>query len=221
METKKPTRGQLEKRIERAVIHIDRTKDTISIFFSDKGLRLTVDDDYAIVETGFHRHIFTSFTSSGISRPWMYIKRFVTIALENEDGIKTENGYSYQKLFNLLHEKEDKTHYNIAQFVDWWLFNIFAPLYEIGESQAETFLVYERFIHNLARQQVILDEKKEDVTNKQFVEKVTQLEKEMSANVAESVVFKKKTDEELMKEEINAIKEQELEETTQAGNEAN
>ena len=51
METKnqkRPTNGQLQKRLERAVLHLDRTKDTQSIYWSDKGCRLTADNDYAI-----------------------------------------------------------------------------------------------------------------------------------------------------------------------------
>ena len=44
---KKPTNAQLQKRIENAIVFVPKTKDTISIFFSDKGVRLVADNlDY-------------------------------------------------------------------------------------------------------------------------------------------------------------------------------
>lgn len=221
-EEKKPTASQLERRLMNAVVHIDKTKDTQSIYFSDKGLRITVDKEYAIIETGFHRHIFTSFTSAGLSRPYLYTKRFLEAALEHEKEIVTESGYSYERLFAVLKEDEkNKVKYNIAQYVDWWLFNIYAPLYSIGESEAETFLVYESFIHNLARQNVILEEKTDDMTNIQFLDKVQKMEKDFTANIDESVIFKKLTDEELVKSEIDAVQEQEADEAMKGGGDAN
>ena len=221
-EEKKPTASQLERRLMNAVVHIDKTKDTQSIYFSDKGLRITVDKEYAIIETGFHRHIFTSFTSAGLSRPYLYTKRFLEAALEHEKEIVTESGYSYERLFAVLKEdEENKVKYNIAQYVDWWLFNIYAPLYSIGESEAETFLVYESFIHNLARQNVILEEKTDDMTNVQFLDRVQKMEKDFTANIDESVIFKKLTDEELVKSEIEAVQEQEADEAMKGGGNAN
>ena len=221
-EEKKPTASQLERRLMNAVVHIDKTKDTQSIYFSDKGLRITVDKEYAIIETGFHRHIFTSFTSAGLSRPYLYTKRFLEAALEHEKEIVTESGYSYERLFAVLKEdEENKVKYNIAQYVDWWLFNIYAPLYSIGESEAETFLVYESFIHNLARQNVILEEKTDDMTNIQFLDRVQKMEKDFTANIDESVIFKKLTDEELVKSKIEAVQEQEADEAMKGGGDAN
>ena len=41
-EQKKMTRGDLERRMNSAVVLIPKTKDTKSIWFDDKGLRLTV-----------------------------------------------------------------------------------------------------------------------------------------------------------------------------------
>ena len=58
-EQKKETKAQLERRIKQAVVFVEKDKDTKSVFFSDKGLRLTVTNDTAVVETGYHRHLFT------------------------------------------------------------------------------------------------------------------------------------------------------------------
>lgn len=216
---KKPTAAQLERQLKNALIHVDRTKDTQSIFFSDKGMRLTVNEDYALIATNYHTHVFQAVTSSGVSRPWLYTKRFVEIALENDCIVRDENGndhYSYSKLMSILKEKEDRTEYNICWYIDLWFFNIFVPLYSIAETEASSFLVYESYMHNIARNEVILEEHKEPVTNKQFVEKVLELEKSFVAEIEERVVFEPLSDEERMKQESEALQEMETEQAMEA-----
>lgn len=209
MENKKPTRAQIERRLERAILHIDRTKDTQSFFFSDRGVRLTVNEDYAIIETAYHRHVFDNITSNGISRPYLYTKRLVDIALDND--CETADGYSFAKLLETLKAKEDKSEYNIVTYTDWWLYNIFNGLYSIGESEVESFMVYFDYISSIAKNSVLLSEKTEDMTNKQFIAKVIGNIKEFTDNLTESVLFQKKTDEELAQENIAAIQETEQE----------
>lgn len=209
---KKPTNAQLQRRIANAVVHLDRTKDTMGIYFSDKGLRLVSDKEYCVIETGYHRHVFSNITSSGISRPWLYTKRIVEIANEHLEDCKTDNGYSFAKLLEVLKEKEDRTEYNIFIYVDWWMFNIFQPLYSIGESDVEQFLVYESYIHNISRNSILLSEKTEEMTNKQFLDKLIGNIREFTDGMDERVLFEKKTDEELARENIDAINEQQLEE---------
>ena len=212
----KPTNAQLQRRIANALIHIDKTKDTESIFFSDKGLRLTVNEDYAIIATGFHRHVFNNFTSSGISRPYLYTKRVIEIANENLKDIEVDGGYSFQRLLEVLKAKEDKSEYNIVTYVLWWLEIIFAPLYSIDESEAGSFLVYEAYLHHIARQSVLLSEKKEDMTNKQFFDEVIKNMQDFIEGIDERVIFHKMTDEEMAQANIEAIQEQEQEQAMEA-----
>lgn len=211
---KKPTAAQMEKRLKNAVIHVDRTKDTKEIFFDDKGLRLVVNEDYAVVATGYHRHVFAPFTAGGISRPYMYIKQFVDIAKENDCTVTDRNGnatgYSYAKLFEALKAKDDKTEYNIAMYCDWYFFNIFSPLYSIGEEAASQFLTYFHYLHNIACQSVFLEEHKDGLTNVQFVEKYNALMKEFVENIEENQIFTPISDEQRMEQEIAAIQEQEV-----------
>jgi hypothetical protein len=214
MEQKKETRAQLERRINNAIIFIPKDKDTKSVFFSDKGIRLTVTNDTAIIETNYHRHVFSNFTSFGLSRPYLYTKQLVDMA--NENDCKTSDGYSYERLMNLLKEKENKGDYNIFWYIDKWLYNIFQPLYSIGESDAEAFLVYESYIHNMARNSVVLSEKVNDITNKDFINSVCDSIKEFTEELEEHVLFPKKTDEELMQENIEAIQEQEQNDAMEA-----
>lgn len=215
METKKPTNAQLQRRIEKAVLHIDRKKETKSIYLSDKGIRLTADDEYAIIETNYHRHVFGNVTANGVSRPYIYTKRFIDIALENavQDG---ENGYTFAQIISTLEKKGEKEKYNIMTYVDWWLFNIFQPLYSIGESEIESFLVYESYLHNIARNSILLSQHDEDVTNKKFIALINEKVTAFTNDMQERIILKKKSDEERLKEEIEAIQEQESEQVIKA-----
>lgn len=205
---KKVTNAQLQRRIEKALIHIDKTKNTETVFFDDKGLRLTVNEDYAIIETGFHKHVFANFTNMGVSRPYLYTKRVIEIAHEElKADAEKEGGYSYARMLEILKAKEDKSDYNIVTYYDWFVFNCFQPLFSIGETEIESFLVYESYLHNIARNAVILSEKKEDMTNKQFFEGVIKNMQEFIEGIDERVVFPKKTDDEKMQENIEAMQE--------------
>jgi len=206
---KKPTNAQLQRRIQNAIVHIDKDKETQSIYFSDKGLRLTITMDYAIVETGAHRHVFDFLTPSGdVSRPYIYTKNFIKLANENDctvdDGFGNKYN-SYARLMSVLKQKEDKKDFNLCWFIDKWMFNIFAPLYEIDETTAGSFLVYERYMHNIARNEFLLDEHEEDVTNKQFVDAILDLEKSFVAEMDEEVILKAKSDNERIEEEMEAL----------------
>lgn len=209
MEQKKLTRAQLESRIKKAIVFVPKDKDTNSIFFSDRGLRLTITSDKAIIGTNYHYHVFDNMTMGGISRPWLYTKRLIEIASEND--CKNEDGYSLTKLLETLNKKEDKLEYNLVTYICWWLELIFSYLYAIGESEIESFLVYEAYLHHIARQTVLLSEKTNDMTNIQFFDKVCDNMKEFMKDVDERVIFKKKSDEELIQENIDAIQEQEVE----------
>lgn len=206
---KKPTNAQLQRRIQSAIVHIDKDKDTQSVYFSDKGLRLTITMDYAIIETGAHRHVFDFLTPSGnVSRPYIYTKRFIEIANENDCAIDDGKGgkyNSYARLINVLKEKEDKKDFNMCWFIDKWFYNLFQPLYEIDETSGGTFLVYENYMHNIARNKFLLDEHKEDVTNKQFVDAILDLEKSFVGDMGEEVVLKAKSDDERLQDEMQAL----------------
>ena len=213
----KLTNGQLLKRLKNAVVHIDKDKSYQSVYWSDKGLRLETTDEYCVISTGFHRHVFNAFNSAqGISRPYLYTKRVIEIANENIVAVETEDGYSFAKLLEVLKAKEDKSEYNIVIYYEWFVFNCFQPLYSIGESEVESFLVYEAYLHNIARQAVLLSEKKEDMTNKQFFNDVIKNMQDFIEGVDERVIFHKMTDEEMAQANIEAIKEQEQEQAMEA-----
>lgn len=199
------TNGQLQRRLNNALLHIDKTKETKSVFFDDKGLRITINEDYALVETNYHRHVFSSYTISGVSKPWLYVRRLVDTAIEC--GCDT-----YAAMTEKLKNEGKTDDYNFVIYVSWWLFNIFQPLYSIGNTDAELFLVYESYMHNIARSTILLSEHDSDLTNKQFVEQIANTMKGYMDDIPEEVFLKKKTDEEIMKENIDAEQAQAVDE---------
>ena len=213
MEKKKPTKAQMERRIENAIVFVPKTKDTQSIFFSDKGVRLTVTDDKAVIATGYHQHVFESYNMSGMSRPYLYTRRIVELALENDCEQRDEKGnvtgYSYSSLLDTLNAKEDKAEYNIAYYYNWWLMNIFSSLYGIGETVSETFITYLDYVCVIAKNAIILSEKTEDMTNRAFLDKFIENVKEFTKDMTVGVIFPKKSDEEVMQENIEAVQNEE------------
>lgn len=216
MEQKKETRAQIERRIKQAVVFVPKDKDTASIFFSDKGVRLTITMDSAVVAFGYSQTIYSNFTAAGISRPYLYTKRIIEIANENLKDIEVDGGYSFQRLLDVLNEKEDKSEYNIVTYFSWFLQNLFSPQFGIAEDEVSSFLVYEDYIHDIAKNSVLLSERNEDLTNKQFIDKVIANIKEFTDNLEESVLLHKKTDEEIAKENIEAVMATEQEQAMEA-----
>ena len=215
MDKKVITKEQLQRRIDRAVIHIDRTKDTKEIYFDDKGLRLIVCDDFCIIATNFHRHVFNKLTSSGFSNPYLYTSLLVDMAFENDCTVKNEKGEitnSYVKLIKNLSEKEEQREYVIAMYFDWYLNNIYNPLYSIGEDSISAFLVNFKYLCNIALNHLLLSEHKDGMTNKQFVEEYKKLIDEYYSSIDERKVFEAISDEEAAKREMEAMAEQESEE---------
>ena len=118
---KKETKGDMEKRMKNALILVPRDKDYQGVFFDDKWLRLEVTDDFAVVSTMFHSHVFHALTANGISRPYAYTKRFIEIALANDCMVKDARGNatrSYGKLMAVIKDKEDKSEYNLCWYYD-------------------------------------------------------------------------------------------------------
>lgn len=215
---KKQTNEQLTRRIKNAIVHVDKTKGTQSVRFADKGVKLDVNEDYAVISFGYSKVVYDCITASGISRPYLYTKRVIEIANETATtkSIKTDGGYSFKKLLEVLKAKEDETDYNIVTYYDWFVFNVFQPLYGIAEDEVSSFLVYEDYIHNLARNMVILSEKENDMTNKEFIQKTYDSMNAVLKELNEYVLFHKKTDEEIAKENMEAVMEQEQEQAMEA-----
>lgn len=196
---KKPTNKQLEGRIKNALVHIDKDKSYKSVYFVDRGLRIETTDDFAVLSTNYHQHIFSRYSAADMfSRPYGYLSRLVEIAIEND--CTTKDGYSFAKLMSVLNEKEDKTECNIVTIADWYIININAPLYRLRESEVGLTLTYLEYLFNISTNITIGEEKSKDMTNHQFVKSVLAKIKDGFKNQNEFVMFKKLTDEEIAKQ---------------------
>lgn len=216
---KKLSNAQLERRMKDAIVFVPRDKSCKEIFFDDKGLRLQVTDNECVISTAFHRHVFAAVTANGYSRPYLYTKRFVDIALENDCVVTDKNGnaigHSYKLLMDILKAKEDKAEYNIATYFDWWSFNCFQPLYGIDENAASQWLVYLNYMHNIAVNSILLDELKEDMTNVDFTKRYLDLMADFTKEIEPNVILHKPTDEEVKKENAEAMQEEQMEQALQ------
>ena len=202
---KKPTRAQIESKIKNAVVFIPRDKEYKSIYFTDRGIRIEITNEKAIISTNYHTHIFNSYTSQGVSRPYLYANRLVEIAYENDCTIN--DGYSFAKLKETLSassDSEKQDEYGVVTIVEWWLHNIFSPLYSISETSGALFGLYLDYMHNISYQSIVLDEHKEDLTTKSLVKKYLTMMDEFTKDIS-----KKLSDEEFAEQEIRAIQEQE------------
>jgi hypothetical protein len=210
---KKPTNAQLQKRISKAVVFVDRTADTKEVFFSDNGLRIIVTDNEAVVSQNSNQtHIYPKVLSYGYSRPYLYLGAFVDIALRERANLETKDGYSFHALMDSLKAKEDNKEFSVCRLVEMWLFNITTPTYSIGEADANVFLVFQDYCYNLARTTVFLEEKTDGLTTHQFADAVIDKFVETVRSTPDSVLFEKKSDEQLIQEEMDAMTEHENEE---------
>ena len=226
----KPTNAQLQRRIENAVVFVPKVKDTKSIYFTDRGVRLTVTspsdfDGYAVIETNYHKHVYSEINPQQatdpqakmpFSRVWLFTLRVIEIANENLKDIEVGGGYSYQRLLDVLKAKENKEEYNIVFTYDLFLFNSSCRIHDIGEDPVSYFFMFESFAHNVARNNVLLEEGGRELTNKQFIEKMIENIRAMFNDMDEYTLLIKKTDEEIMRENMEAVMATEQEQAMEA-----
>lgn len=219
---KKQTKGDIERMIKSALVFVKRDKEYKAVYFADKGLRLEATLDHAIVRTNFHAHVFDAITMTGVSKPYIYISKMIDIANENDCKVKDKHGdtvSSYSKMFKVIGEKEDRTDFNIATYIDWWLRNIFTPLYQIDEFAPSQFMTYYNYVHNITCNQVFMEEHKDGLTNKQFVARQMALMKEITDEITEAQLFEPVSDEEYVKAEVDSLVEENVEQIMNTGNE--
>lgn len=207
---KKLSNKQLQARIDKALIHIDRTKETREMYFIDKGLKITTTEDFCMIGTASHTHVFDAITSAGISKPYIYANKILDIAFATDFGTKADGGmvYSFSKLVEKLKADGKELEYNIVIYYSWYLFNIFFPLYSIDENGASSFLVYFNYLFNLASSQVFLGEHKDGLTTKAFIAQQRLLFDKFLQNVDDMAMFEPISDAERAQREIDAFKEQ-------------
>lgn len=212
---RKPTNAQLERRLEKAVMHIDRTRDTKEVYFADRGLRVVVTQDEAVIATNFHNHVFLRMTSNGISLPYTYTNSIVDIALSLADDIRVKDnmGMSFTRMMDTLEKDVTRTTDHLVCWLwDKWVFNINMPLYDIDSNSGSSFITFFRFLCNTAFTDIILGEKPQGMTTHGFINLFFDKVREFTKDLDDSVVWEAMSDEERMEKEIEAMGEAATEE---------
>lgn len=207
-EEKKPTREQLERRIVNSLVFVEKTSNYQAVYFVDRGLKLEVTQEYCVIGTVAHRHVYHAISPSGQpSRPYIYTKSVIEIANANKDLVaKGDSGISFAKLLEELNKKEEKADYNILWYYDIWLTTLHDKTYSISEDECLSFMNLVDYVCAIAKNTFILQERNEDLTNKQYIDFLIEKLKEIS--IDERVILKKLTDEERVSQELDAIAEE-------------
>lgn len=166
MEQKKATRAQLEKRIDNALLIVDKGKEFKSIYLGDIGIGVYITKDYAIMTSNFHQHIWNKFNRQGYNKPYIYLDQFVNLANEhiNEIGdknIEDELFYSMRKLIAIstLSESEKILIGMVYRFI--YVAN--SGIYAIGNENIENTNLLLQYSCWLSYSNVFFEIKDEDV----------------------------------------------------------
>lgn len=207
-ETKKMTKGQLERRIINSLVFVEKTSDYQAVYFADRGLKLEVTHEYCVIGTVANKHVYHAISPSGQqSRPYVYTKSVIEIANANKDlVVKGDSGLSFEKLMEELNKKEDKTGYNILWYYDIWITSLHDKTYSISEDEGLSFMALVDYVLSVSKNAFMLQERKEDLTNKQYIDFL--IEKLKEIQIDERVIMKKLTDEERVSQELEAIAEE-------------
>lgn len=164
MKEKKPSKSQLEALLNDEVFVVRGKKHAKFACLTDRGISLTVTDDFAIVSTNFHRTIFNVATGSGYSKPYLFVTMFVDIVHKYAEKIAKDKANPYDvslsELMALEMESEDKA---MIEKVNRWFDILIEPLYAIGETVIENFSLYMGRWSLLARQNAMLNVTGEDL----------------------------------------------------------
>ena len=223
MEQKKPTNAQLQKRISRAVVHIDRTKDTKEVFFDDRGIRIVISDERAIISQLSFMMTFDEIVSGGYSRNYMVLNRIVEMVDEYDCVVvneKEEKCVSFWKLYDSVKNSTKEGHEAdngiITKFIIW--FGVMqSSMFMLSERTDFTFALGTQYAMNGIISGSISKFYEKDMTNKELLAEIAKEFDTYRDSVKEEfVVMKKETEEDRKQAIANAIQEQEQEQAMEA-----
>lgn len=214
MEKKKPTNAQLQKRISKAVIHIDRTKDTKEVFFDDRGIRIVISDGRAIISQLSFMMAFDEIVSGGYSRNYMVLNRIAEM-VDDYDCIETnekgEKSVSFWKLYDSVKNSTKEGHEAdngiITMFIIW--FGVMqSSMFLLSERSDYTFALGTQYAMNGIISGSISKFYEKDMTNKELLSEIAKEFDNYRKGVEEEfVVMKKETEEDRKQAIANAMQE--------------
>lgn len=216
---KKPTNGQLQKRISNAVIHVDRTKDTKEVYFEDRGIRIVVSDGRAIISQLSFTMVFDEIVAGGYSRIYATLSHVVDVAHKYDcmvvDNKGNKTGYSFWKLRDEINKSNKEGHEIDAAIVT--KFHIWFSLHQssmflLSERPDFTFAMGAQYALNAIISGAISKPYDKDMTNKDLFKVISDEFNTFRENYKEEdIVLRKETDEERKQAIAKAMEEDAIE----------
>lgn len=215
---KKPTNAQLQRRIDTSIIHMDRTKDTMEVFFDDRNIRVVVNEDVALLENGIYATMFRRYYFGGESNQYLCLASLVECAKKYDDKIivnnkKGEKIRSFALLVKAMEESNDDG-YTWIKVLEWFIYNFEA---NIALAPRENFTnavfynLYEKFAHSAASLEQFSKEHKDGMTNKEYFKSIADKLIAIADEMTETKMFDAISDDEMAKMEIDAMQKNEEE----------
>ena len=139
MEQKKPTKKQLEKKLNEATVFVDKAEK--SIYLTDIGVGIYITKFQTVLSTNFHRHVWENINSVGYSGVYRFLNSFVDICLNNLGDItyKDKNNNIYY-CFGKLTEIPNFTAEEVSIVRQFNMFNctIHDGIYSVGNEDIPT-----------------------------------------------------------------------------------
>lgn len=216
---KKPTLSQLQKKIENAVVFVERdNKSYNSVYFDDRGLSLEVTNDFAVVSRLSFRMIFNAIVPSGYSRIYLVIKKIIEMAQNygcdiEKDGKNIKSFWTlWENVTNSNKGEIEKTEdTSILALFSSWLDVQHCSVFSLSERVQDVFTI--QFMHKafVLLFGVLSKPYDKDMTN---VDIMKEFEKELKAFIKEKhgafVVLQKETEEKKAQELANAMEQAEI-----------
>lgn len=165
---KKKSKAQLENEIASAIVFVPK-KGAKTLRLDDRGITFTVTDDYTVVSTNYHRHVFSNYNSEGV----VYIPYFVGAFIEIFERYKTFGrlkddkgnviGFSFQKFMQETEGMLTRNEEVIIRRVDSWSLLISEPLYSLAPSDISELNRNIMFLSYLAKNGLLLAGHKDDL----------------------------------------------------------
>lgn len=209
---KKPTNAQLQRRIDTAIIHMERTKDTKEVFFDDRNIRVVVNENMALLSNGVYCTTFQRYFFGGESNQYACLALLVECANKYDDKIITQDKKgnkfrSFSLLSKVMQEENDKD-YTWILVLSWYIYifeaNIaLAPREDF--TNAVFYNLYEKYAHSAVSLEQYMKEHKDGMTNKEYFKAIADKLLAVANDMNEDKMFEPMSDEERMKKELEAL----------------
>lgn len=207
---KKMTKEQLQRRLDKAVLHIDRTKSFKSCYFADRGIRISVEEDAALIGRSSYTMVFDRIVSGGFSRIYMILSSVVDMANKYDCDVMNADGdhyTSFYKLRDTLSKTEEaKGEYNVFVIFSAWFDVLQSTLFLAPEKPDEMFALNSIYVLNTIVHGTVAKPYEKDMTCKELWNEIRKDFDDYVSGISDDyLVLKYKTKEEQEKEIAEAI----------------